>query len=138
MINIPKIYELSYRWYEDYSPTLFIAPDEHAEMTGEAWQAYCNDLLTIAAKQILLCSFVGPYIGWDTLTDHVCGLLENRGWKKVEPAKAGFWGSIIIDDLSSDAGEPMALLGDSAKAIIEHNNRVKNGDNDSQENEVAL
>jgi len=115
------IYELSYSWYEDYSPSFFDPPPGVVH-TQDEWQSLCDSLLDEAASRAI-AKMPDQYVGWDEIVLEVGVMLTERGYSLAARCKANYWGACIIRD-AEDRGP---LSTQSFEKIIAHNEANRRG-----------
>lgn len=117
------IYELSYEWYEDYSPILFTHPTRHLGV--DEWKSLCDSLVDRAAS-VILSRDDDMYVGWPEVHAGVAEMLvAEHGFVKMDTVKHRFWGSGILQ--ADDGDDRGALSFEVFAEIVEKNNRVRAG-----------
>lgn len=114
-----KIYEVAYRWYEDYSPKYVEGPEV------DDWSAYCAEMLQESVSRAVENERGGmnSWVGWNSIADAMVDLLCERGYRRVEFLSYRLFGSSIIRDARDDDGSK--LSDESRSLLFEHNNRVE-------------
>jgi hypothetical protein len=128
------IYELSYSWYEEYSPILF----KHADLllSREQWRELCDSLLDeAAARAVKEMSEREVWVGWNEIVNKVADLLKQKGFIELDSVKSDYFGSCIID--SEDEAERLPEA--AKKLVLEYNKnlRSKLHEEDGTEDETS-
>lgn len=103
-------YLVSYSWYEDYEPTLLHGPKV------KDWEKFCDDLMPEAVERTL--QKTKETIGWPEIIETLIEILQTKGYIKVKPEEACYWGSTIICD---DDHEEPDLTPELIEKICKHN-----------------
>lgn len=112
--NGKTYYLVSYSWYEDYEPTLMYG------QKVKDWEKLCDDLMP-QAVEIALSKNSKISIGWPEIVESLVEALQSKGYKKIKPDEACYWGSTIICD---DDNEP-DLTTELIEKICKHNDKLK-------------
>lgn len=111
------IYELAYKWYDDYEPYLF----EGDGLDESGWAALCNSLLPAAVDDAIKAN-PSMWVGWGVIVEAMAGLLESRGFKRIRPIAHDYFGSCIIEEKRDDEQE---LPRDAMEKVVSHNGRIR-------------
>lgn len=116
----PKIYELGWGWYEQWSYYLFI----HFEKTQEDFKQDVKSLLIKYGKDYL--SSEESWAGADRWIDFIAKKMPELGYQPIEPIRESFFGSYIIDgDGDGDKYWGEVVGEELLQEAIAHNNKIK-------------
>ena len=115
-----QIYELSWDWYEEYCPVLFLSPDGEKYSQAQ-WSKLCDGLVPDAVHYLLKKWANDQYnhIGWNNIVDRIVEVLISRGWKRVTPIKKSMFGGMIIESDDKESLDPSLF-----ESIVAHNKRI--------------
>ena len=117
-----KLFEVSYSWYEEYCPTLFLGPEN---ITEEEFSNLCKCLLPVAARNAVLKT--DSWVGWHEIVDALIEMLEERNFIKIVPKKFDCWGTSIIrkKDLTEYGETSLEILAEALDLIEKHNKKIE-------------
>lgn len=122
-----NVFKLSYTWYEDYSDFLFLGPENYSEYE---FKNLCDDLLPRAISNALKLACDEElqdrsYIGMFEIIQEIAPLLEDFGFKIIEPRTANYGGSGIIKDVSDLSHNTQYLVGKFSE-VMSYNLEIRN------------
>ena len=117
------LYLVSYRWYEDYEPTILV----HEKLISkDEWDRIIRSAVLKAVNKLLKTE---SFIGMPKIKEEVVKILcEDYGFKKPQIIhEYEFWGSVVVDeDDKDDIEELKKYVGeDKVKQILRHNKKIE-------------
>jgi hypothetical protein len=92
--------------------------------TAPEWEAYCDSLLPLSVEMAIAKEqkLERPnWIGWNDIVEAMTGILLEKGFSRISPIKAGYFGSCILDD-----DDDMEKFSKELKLkLIAHNQQVR-------------
>lgn len=124
-----RLYELSYSWYEDYSPILLVSETEY---TLEEWERLCDSLLDEATELAIKTETDGSdkewgpsWVGWLDIVNAMAVILQKHGFSRVHTISKDYWGGSIIDESMGHRTEDDKLSPKAYQMIKQHNDMVR-------------
>jgi hypothetical protein len=116
----PKLFELGWGWYEDWSYHLFI----HFGKTQDDFKQDVKSLLVKYGKDYLASeqSWAGAN-GW---VDFIAEKMPELGYQPIKPIRESFFGAYIIEGNEDDAKAWGEVVGEELlQEAITHNNKIR-------------
>ena len=110
-----QIYIVSHSGFDHYDPIIFIGP------ILDNWKDYCNSFVDEAAKKVL--SEERGWCGWGDIVKELCIMLEKKGYKRIKPDEANFFGGNIIGHIKSE-NDQYGLSDEVYKLVKDHNDKI--------------
>jgi len=108
------IYLLEWGTWDGFSHYILEGPEV------ENWEAYCISLIPEAVEKAILNTANDWKITWREITESVCNVLCERGYRRIRPITAQFIGDQIEEEHRE--GEP-PLFQDLRRTVIDENER---------------
>lgn len=116
----PKLFELGWGLYEEWSYHLFI----HFDKTQDDFKQDVKSLLIKYGKDYL--SSEQSWAGANGWVDFIAEKMPELGYQPIKPISESFWGAFIIEGKGDDDKEWGEVVGEELlqEAII-HNNKIR-------------
>jgi hypothetical protein len=113
------VFELSWSWYEEYCPQLFIHPNKTEK-------EFKSDVHSLIKKYI--SEYIDAEKSWVNMSDYIRFIgekLPEFGYEQFAPVSVGFFGGFILKDRDQDS-EWVKILGEEmfSKAVA-HNKKIE-------------
>ena len=116
---VPKLFELGWGWYEDWSYHLFI----HFGKTQDDFKQDVKSLLVKYGKDYLASEQNWASVnGW---VDFIAEKMPELGYQPIEPIRESFWDSYIIGNEDGDKAWGEVVGEELLQEAITHNNKIR-------------
>ena len=96
------IFEISWRWYEDYNSTIL----EHDAKTQEQFVADCEVAIRAVGEEVIKVHEAREnFIGAPEWIEEAVNELVRMGYKKINPIEYSFWGCYLCPTMNEKLEE---------------------------------